>query len=268
MRDAKQKRWFAFGVTFAIALGVILIGAALLRRTPQTSAIDAITETPTSIRLTPQISILASPTPEAHLVTKPTATPPSTRSSLPTPTPTLYVISEVTIVRKEPPSTPHETGTLAPTPLPEAIGRIQIPALGHDYPIVPVSWRIKIIDGQPVAMWETVNGAVGYIPTSAKPGEPGNTVLTGHTRGDGKGEFQNLRDLKPGDEIRLYDAEGNLYLYRVEQVLLLQEVGVPLEQRRENAKYMDPTEDTRLTLITCWPEWVYTHRVIVIAKPA
>ncbi len=195
-----------------------------------------------------------------------TATLAPTATSEPTPTPTLYVISDIEIVRQ-----PAARSTSDPdeqAPLPKATGRIEIPALGHDHPIVPVSWRMKVVDGQQVAMWDVAEGAVGHHRGSAPLGEPGNSVLTGHTRGDGMGEFQNLWDLQEGQEIRVHDADGSLFVFRVESVKVIQEVGLTLEERYENAKYMAPTNDTRLTLVTCWPEWVYTHRVIVIAKPS
>lgn len=193
----------------------------------------------------------------------PTAAP--TRPPEPTPTATLYVISAVEVAPRT--LSPDSQPTADPGETPAAaIGRIEIPALGINQPIVPVSWRMRVIDGQPVAMWDTVSGAVGHHRGSAGIGEPGNTVLTGHTRGDGMGEFQNLWDLQEGQEVRLYDAEGTEYIYLVESVNIVQEIGLTVEQRQENARYLQPTDDTRVTLVTCWPEWVYSHRVIVIAK--
>ena len=41
----------------------------------------------------------------------------------------------------------------------------------------------------------------------------------------------------------------------------------PDAQKRENARYMDPTPDQTLTLITCFPYGIDDHRLIVIAKP-
>ena len=193
------------------------------------------------------------------------ATPEPTATAAPTPTPTLYVTSDIEISRRSAPRSTTEPAEQT-TP-PGVIGRIEIPDLGHDHPIVPVSWRMTIVDGQHVAMWDVAESAVSYHRGSAPLGEPGNTVLTGHTRGDGMGEFQNLWDLQEGQEIRLYDAEGRLFVYQVESVKIIQEVGLSIEERYANAQYMAPTSDTRLTLVTCWPEWVYTHRVIVIAKP-
>ncbi len=182
-------------------------------------------------------------------------------------TPTLYVLDA------EP--TEQPTPTITPTPAPTvdygvegATGRVQIPAIGVDQVIIPVSWNVTFVNGQPVAEWETVDWAAGHNIGSAPLGGPGNTVLTGHTRGNGNGEFQNLWELSPGDEVYVWDSIGQEFLYTVERVVKVQEVGATLEERQENAQYIMPTDDTRLTLVTCWPEWVYTHRIIVIARPA
>ncbi len=42
---------------------------------------------------------------------------------------------------------------------------------------------------------------------------------------------------------------------------------MPLEVRLKNAQWMQPTPDERLTLISCWPYWTNTHRVIIVARP-
>ena len=48
---------------------------------------------------------------------------------------------------------------------------------------------------------------------------------------------------------------------------LLREKGVPEEIRGENAKWIEPTEDERLTLVSCWPFVKPDHRVVVVARP-
>jgi len=73
-------------------------------------------------------------------------------------------------------------------------------------------------------------------------------------------------DLKPGDEITLY-VEDKPYTYYVAQTMILPEKGQPLETRRENARWIMPTVDERVTLVTCWPYTNNTHRVIVVAAP-
>ncbi len=122
-----------------------------------------------------------------------------------------------------------------------------------------------VVDGETVAEWETVQGAAGHHQGTAGLGEPGNCVLSGHIRGPGEGVFPNLWELEAEDLIVVIDEKGIQHHYYVDKVHKVQEVGASLEQRRENARLMGPTEHAQLTVVTCWPEWAYTHRVIVTA---
>jgi sortase A len=54
----------------------------------------------------------------------------------------------------------------------------------------------------------------------------------------------------------------------VESRFVVRDKGEPEEKRLENARWIGPFPDERLTLVTCWPYTNNTHRVIVIAKPA
>ena len=56
--------------------------------------------------------------------------------------------------------------------------------------------------------------------------------------------------------------------YRIVQKELVQEQGASPEQHRENARWIAPTNDERLTLVTCWPYTSNSHRLIIVAKPA
>jgi LPXTG-site transpeptidase (sortase) family protein len=73
--------------------------------------------------------------------------------------------------------------------------------------------------------------------------------------------------LKPGDIITL-EARGKRYYYLVVQTMTLAEQDQPLDVRLANARWILPTDDERVTLITCWPYSASTHRLIVIALPA
>jgi sortase A len=259
---SSKRRAAIWALLVMAVLAAAAWGALALSRTPEGIAAPLPT-----VPKSPEAPQASAPTQTPlPTVQPPTPLPTASRPPEPTPTATLYVISAVEVAPRT--LVPEPQPTAEPGEAPEAaIGRIEIPALGVNQPIVPVSWRLRVIDGQPVAMWDTVSGAVGHHRGSAGLGEPGNTVLTGHTRGDGMGEFQNLWDLQEGQEVWLYDAQGNEHVYLVESVNTLQEIGLTVEQRQENARYLQPTDDTRVTLVTCWPEWVYSHRVIVIAKP-
>jgi sortase A len=113
--------------------------------------------------------------------------------------------------------------------------------------------------------WQVADYAVGHHAGSANPGQVGNVVLSGHV--DYRGQvFKDLKDVNKGDEVVVYTEKGQ-YIYVVTDLKIVREEGVPDAQRRENAKFMNPTPDLTLTMITCWPYGIDTHRLIVIAKP-
>jgi LPXTG-site transpeptidase (sortase) family protein len=116
-------------------------------------------------------------------------------------------------------------------------------------------------------MWDLPETrAAGWHETSAPPGIPGNTVLNGHNTGKGE-VFRDLYKLDIGDEIVLY-ANDVSYTYTISETLVLPEAGQPLTVRIENARYILPTEDERLTLVTCHPYGSLRNRLIVIARPS
>jgi LPXTG-site transpeptidase (sortase) family protein len=154
----------------------------------------------------------------------------------------------------------------SPTPLPASMpDRLVIPKIGLDAP-VHVAPRLTIQVGQDLlGFWSAPNEyAVGWHEGSAFLGETGNTVLSGHHNIYG-GVFARLVELAPGDEITVYSG-GLEFHYVVSQVMKLEERGVPLEQRIQNARWILPSTDERLTLVTCWPITSNTHRLIIVAR--
>lgn len=130
-----------------------------------------------------------------------------------------------------------------PTPGPEQATRIVIPAIDVDVPVVEG-------DG-----WEELKMGVGHHIGSANPGERGNMVVSGHN--DVFGEvFRHLGELMPGDEIIVYAGETPYrYLVREKRTVQPNEVSV-----------MEPTTKATMTLITCYPYLIDTHRLVVIAE--
>lgn len=144
--------------------------------------------------------------------------------------------------------------------------RLVIDSIGLDAPIIPT--KIKEIDyqGQSYYQWLAPNKpAVGWHDASALLGSPGNTVLNGHHNAYGE-IFKDLVNVHEGDLIEVYSGK-NVYRYRVALAMLLPERFKSLTVRLENARWILPTEDERLTLITCWPYESNTHRVIIVALP-
>ncbi len=144
--------------------------------------------------------------------------------------------------------------------------RLVIPSLGLDAGVTRVQLVSNEINGQRYYQWAVPNGyEVGWHETSAPLGRAGNTVLNGHNNIYGE-VFRDLIDLELGQDILLYDSD-RAYHYRVTQVEILAENGQPLSVRLANAHWIEPTDDERITLISCWPYATNTNRLIVIAQP-
>lgn len=141
-----------------------------------------------------------------------------------------------------------------------------IPAIDLNAPIVAATQRKVIMDGKIVDMWFAPDlEAAGWHTTSALPGEIGNLVFSGHNNDFGK-IFTRLIDLKPGDLIQVI-TQKRIHNYRVSNKVLFQEVEIELSQRMENARWISPSYDERVTLVTCWPYDSNTHRLIIVASP-
>jgi sortase A len=107
--------------------------------------------------------------------------------------------------------------------------------------------------------------AGGFHETSAYPGNPGNTVINGHRDMQGA-VFRHLDKLEIGDEIIVYVGDV-AYPYLVSETMVLPETFATAKQRAENLKYIGYMPEERLTLVTCTPVGLGTHRLLVIAKP-
>jgi LPXTG-site transpeptidase (sortase) family protein len=103
--------------------------------------------------------------------------------------------------------------------------------------------------------------AKGYSVTHyafSSPIGSGNAVLYGHDDIEGS-VFATLKDLKAGDEVDVALAGDSAVVYHVTSRTIVAPTAVQI---------LNPTNDVRLTLFTCWPNWVDTQRVVVTAVPA
>lgn len=142
--------------------------------------------------------------------------------------------------------------------------RLVIPAIRLDVPVTESVWvalpelNAGYFDAPPLR-------AAGWQPSSARIGEPGNLVMSGHNNILGR-VFENLKDLKAGDLIYVRAGRREI-TYRITERKLLIEKDQSIEVRTQNAQYIVPGGDDRLTLVTCWPPDNNTHRIIIIARP-
>jgi sortase A len=245
-------------VNLLIVTGLILLLAAgVLATEPKTASAPPATATRKPTRppalawatlppALPEAALAQSPALRVETSTMTTAS----ATSLPT---------RVAAAAGQPTATRPSSAAATPTP-----PRLEIPKIGLSAGISEVIWRVVETNDGPLGVWDTVETGVGHHQGSAQPGERGNVVISGHSRG--QGSFAQLAELASGDEVVLVAEDGRSYLYRVVEMVTVAEVGASLEERRAHAQYMLPTDDARLTLITCWPPWAYTHRLIVIAR--
>ena len=134
----------------------------------------------------------------------------------------------------------------APVPVDNSTGRIiriGIAAINVDAPVV---------QGDD---WEALKTGVGLNAGSGIPGKSGNVILSGHNDIFGQ-VFRDLDRLVPGDEIVLL-TEKNAYTYIVTGTQIVQPSQVEV---------MRQTEDSTLTLISCYPYLVDTQRIVVSAR--
>ena len=119
--------------------------------------------------------------------------------------------------------------------------------------------------GNPYSEWVVPKFAAGWHINSSLPGDGGNTVLSGH-HNIGNEVFRDLIQLEAGHKVEI-EAGDVRYHYMVEEKYIVKEEGVSAEVREANYRFIEPTSDERLTLVSCWPYESNSHRVIVIARP-
>lgn len=142
--------------------------------------------------------------------------------------------------------------------------RLVMPAINIDTPVVELGWSTsQSSDGQIFSEWEVAEYAAGWHKNSALLSEGGNVVMSGHNNILGS-VFRELDQLKQGDQITVWAGDQS-FLYQVDRVMIVPEKYASLEQRKDNAKWIGPFNDSRLTLVSCWPRDDNTHRIIVVA---
>lgn len=247
----------------------MLAGLALLWAPPRTGAtlvqiaaattLDA--RTPLE-QTTPAVAAMHTPLLVAPARTSPTARPtaaPTATAAQPagaTPSASLWPTAS---------RTPSATAVPLHPPADADPTRIQAEAIGLDAPVVTVGTREQIIDGAPVLVWVVAVDAAGFHQGSARPGHAGNTVITGHNNIGGE-VFRELHRLTPGDRVLLWVGDRS-YAYEVDAVLRIEVAGASPDRVADALSWIEPTEDQRLTLVTCWPYWGNSHRTIVVAWP-
>lgn len=102
----------------------------------------------------------------------------------------------------------------------------------------------------------TLSEALGHMEETVLPGESGNCIIAGHRNYSFGLHFNRLNEVAVGDEITITTKQG-VYTYTVTKIKVVEPTDLSV---------LSQTEDATLTLITCTPIYVATHRLIVIAQ--
>jgi len=109
----------------------------------------------------------------------------------------------------------------------DVLGRLDIPRLGLS---------VAVLQGTRSQMLRL---GAGHIANTPLPGETGNSAIAGHR----DTFFRDLKDIRGQDEIQFQTAT-ELFRYRVDWVKVVEP---------EDISVLDPSTDSELTLVTCYP---------------
>jgi sortase A len=148
------------------------------------------------------------------------------------------------------PAAPAEQFPLGPAlaneapspPRGSAVAVLRIPRLGLEKAVVEGIGRQDLEKGP------------GHYPGTPLPGQAGNSAIAGHRTTYGA-PFNHLDELEPGDDIWVTTLTGR-YHYVVSDSIVT---------RPSDVSSLRPTEDNRLTLTTCHPEFSARERFVVVA---
>jgi len=156
-----------------------------------------------------------------------------------------------------------------------------------DAQVIELGWEVREENGVQTSVWridDIADGRAGHLVNTALPGGTGNVVIAGHhniggnvfknislawSDDDAEVEQDGIRwrsDVLTGRSVILTDANGRQHTYTVRSTYKLADRNVSESQRLANARFMAPTSEPTLTLITCWPYNTNTHRIIVVAR--
>jgi len=118
--------------------------------------------------------------------------------------------------------------------------RLVVPRAGINAGITEVG----VISDGGVAVWETAWRAAGHHMDSARPGQPGNMVISGHVSvADSRNlaVFSALDKVAPGDIVEVYSGD-DVFRYKVNKVVVVPASAVAVLRSDHTAT---------VTLITC-----------------
>lgn len=176
----------------------------------------------------------------------------STPTPLPSPTPSPPTAEPLPEVLR--------TGTGVPV-------RIVAETIDLDAVIVEMGWTVEERRGEAVSAWQVPDNEAAWHQNSAWPGQGGNVVISGHNASLGGQVFAEVEALETGDRITIWNGQGQQFAYQVRERTIVRTFVASPETQAFLRASIEPTVEERLTLITCWPRWTNTHRLVVVAEP-
>ena len=131
-----------------------------------------------------------------------------------------------------PPVAPH-TARRTPPPAGSPLAELSIPR---------IHLSAVVLHGSDA---RTLRAGVGHIENTAFPGEPGNVAIAGHR----DSFFRPLQHVRVGDDVVLETPAGRWH-YRVSSLRVV---------RPSDVTVLNPTPNATLTLVTCYPFWIFGH---------
>jgi sortase A len=126
----------------------------------------------------------------------------------------------------------------------ESFAFLSIPAIGlHD---------VVVYEG---VDRETLQSGPGHMPRTPLPGQPGNSVISGHRTTYGR-PFFDFDQLEPGDSVEV-ESEVGTHVYEIREIIVVEPTDVWVT---------DPREGGWLTMTTCEPKFSARQRLIVFAE--
>lgn len=165
------------------------------------------------------------------------------------------IISQLNYIHHNPITSNAVTATTASAVVPPD-PTITIPKLNVHAPVIYENTR-----DENQVLNDLQSGVVHYQGT-ANPGQPGNSVIFGHSSedwwvpGNYKFVFVLLDKLQPGDKFSV-DYQSTRYVYEVTGSRVVEPTDLSV---------LDPTSTPTMTLITCTPPGTSWKRLVVTAK--
>ncbi|MFV1970487.1 MAG: sortase [Acidimicrobiia bacterium] len=132
------------------------------------------------------------------------------------------------------------------------------PADGDAFAILRVPSLERLVEG-----WAIVEGVsrtnlkngIGHMPSTPLPGQPGNSVISGHRTTYGAPFFE-FDELVVGDIIEVETGIG-VHIYEIREIIIVRPTEIWVTQPRDGAW---------LTLTTCNPRFSSRERLVVFAE--